>query len=97
MRCMARATSDHRCRRPISTIASRSTCSPTANSRSLAGLTGPMGMVMAASAHQPLSLQAVSIFSRSPSRIARWPGMPWTTCSLSEMQVTAGNGTLLPG
>ena len=32
-----------------------------------AAITVPMGTVIAASAHQPLSLQAVSILSRSPS------------------------------
>ena len=52
-----------------------------------------IGSVTAASAHQPLSLHAVSILMRSPSRISREPGMPWTICSLMEMQVHAGNGT----
>ena len=52
-----------------------------------------MGMLMARSAHQPLSLHAVSIFSRSPSLSTRFFGMPWTTSSLTLMHVTAGKGT----
>ena len=51
-----------------------------------------MGKVKAASPHQPLSLQPVSIETMSPSRKGRRLGMPWTTCSLMLAQMTAGNG-----
>ena len=54
------------------------------------------GWVTAASPHQPLSLQPVSMLTMSPSTSFRRPGMPCTTSSLIEIQVTAGKGTL-PG
>ena len=91
-RCIRLATSDHQRRRPISSIAICSTSSATFTSRSRSDRTTPTGMVTAASAHQPFSRQAVSTLSRSPSRRARGPGMPWTTWSFRDRQVTAGNG-----
>ena len=56
------------------------------------GRTSPIGRVTAASPHQPLILQPVSIETTSPSRSGRRLGMPWTTCSLTLAQMTAGNG-----
>ena len=49
--------------------------------------------VAAASPHQPFSRQPVSMLTMSPSTSFRRPGMPCTTSSLIEMQVTAGKGT----
>ena len=54
--------------------------------------TFPTGSVTAASPHQPLYLQPVSMLTMSPSTSFRRPGMPWTTSRLIEMQVTAGKG-----
>ncbi len=51
-----------------------------------------MARVTAASPHQPLTLQPVSIETMSPSRSGRRLGMPCTTCSLTLAQITAGNG-----
>ncbi len=89
---MAPATSDHQRRLPSSSNAILRTCSAVSTRRRRSGRTVPTMTVMAASAHQPFSLHAVSSLTRSPSRTSRWPGMPWTTCSLSEMQVLAGKG-----
>ena len=52
--------------------------------------------VTAESPHQPSYLQPVSMLTMSPSRNTRRPGNAVHHFSLTEMQVTAGKGTL-PG
>ena len=74
--CIALATSVHHFRLPSNSMAICSVSSPTFISRAFSGETCPMGMVIARSAHQPLSRQAVSTLSRSPSLSTRWPGIP---------------------
>ena len=68
----------------VSDVTSRSFCT--------SGRTGPIGRVTAASPHQPLILQPVSIERMSPSRNGRRFGMPCTTCSFTLAQITAGKG-----
>jgi hypothetical protein len=48
-------------------------------------------IVNAASPCQPLMIAPQSIEITSPSSNTRWLGMPCTTSSLTEVQITAGN------
>ena len=58
---------------------------------SAAAVTSPTGTVIAASPCQPATMAPQSIEIRSPSASTRDPGMPCTTSSLTEVQITAGN------
>ena len=58
------------------------------------GAISPMARVTAESPHQPPILQPVSTETMSPALSGRRLGMPWTTCWLTLVQVTAGNGGL---
>ncbi len=53
---------------------------------------GPTATVIAASPCHPSTIAPQSIEITSPSRSTRSPGMPWTTSSLTEAQIVAGNG-----
>jgi hypothetical protein len=57
------------------------------------GLGSPMLNEIAASPVQPSSVAPQSTLSRSPSASLRSSGMPCSASSLSEAQMTAGNGT----
>jgi hypothetical protein len=50
--------------------------------------TSPIATVMAASPCQPSTIAPQSIEMMSPSRSTREPGMPWTTSSLTDAQIT---------
>ena len=54
--------------------------------------TSPTATVIAASPCQPSTMAPQSIEIRSPSTSTRSPGMPWTTSSLTDAQIVAGNG-----
>ena len=45
---------------------------------------------MAASPCHPSTIAPQSMLIRSPSRSTRSPGMPWTTSSLTDVQITPG-------
>ena len=70
---------------------------PARTSRRHSDRTSPTMTVMAASAHQPLSLQAVSILTSSPSRITRLAGDAVDDLLVDEMQVHGGEWHFLPG
>ena len=56
------------------------------------GSTSPTGTVTAESPCQPSRMAPQSMEMTSPSRSARASvGMPWTTSSLTEAQIVAGN------
>src|SRR4051794_41801508 len=67
------------------TSSSRRTSSGTASS-------APTATVMAESPCQPSTIAPQSMEMTSPSTSTREPGMPWTTSSLTEAQMVAGNG-----
>ena len=74
-------------------IPARRAASVVAISRASAGSAGPMVKEIAASAAHPSSTAPQSTLSRSPS-VSRWrSGMPCSAASLTEAQMTAGNGT----
>ena len=52
--------------------------------------TRPTGTVIAASACQPSTIAPASMPMMSPSRSFRFPGIPWTICSFTEVQIVAG-------
>ena len=54
--------------------------------------TSPMATVIAASPCQPSTMAPQSMEITSPSTSSRLPGMPWTTSSLTDAQIVAGNG-----
>ena len=59
-------------------------------SASTSGVEAPATNVRAASPCQPSTMAPTSTDTIWPSRIARSPGIPWTTSLSSEMQVLAG-------
>ena len=66
-----------------SRVASTSACA--------SGDTSPTTNVRAPSPCQPSTIAPTSTETSEPARIARSPGMPWTTSESMEMQVLAGN------
>ena len=66
--------------------------SVTRSSSRASSVTRPIGTVTAASPCQPSRIAPQSIEMMSPSRSARGPGTPWTTSSLTDAQIDAGNG-----
>ena len=86
-----RSTSD---RLPISSMARSSVASVTSSSRWTSGSTLPTGV-----GHRRVAAPAVQLAAGvdaddvSFDAACRGPGIPWTTSSLTDMQVTAGNGT----
>ena len=71
----------------------RRAASVAAISLASAGRGGPMVNEIAASAAQPSSTAPQSTLSRSPSASRYRSGMPCSAASLTEVQMTAGNGT----
>jgi len=63
-------------------------------SRWSCGLGPPTGNEIAASAVQPSSTAPQSTLSRSPSLSWYLPGMPCSTASFTDVQMTAGKGVL---
>ena len=62
----------------------------TSISRAASSDTSPTGAVKAASPCQPDTTAPQSMATTSPSSRTRSPGIPWTTTSLGEAQITAG-------
>ncbi len=64
----------------------------TSLSRWSSGRASPTLKLIAESPCQPSTMAPKSTDTRSPAASARAPGTPCTISSLTEMQVTAGNG-----
>jgi hypothetical protein len=80
-------------RAPARAAASPSHIAPahTSESRAASGVTFPTPTVIAESACHPSTIAPKSMDSRSPSRsFSAGEGMPWTTRSLTDAQMTAG-------
>jgi hypothetical protein len=71
--------------------------SVTRSSAATSAGTSPTATVMAASPCQPRTIAPPSIDTMSPSRSVRRPGVPCTTSSFTDVQMTPGKpGTPVP-
>src|SRR5580704_18425476 len=65
--------------------------SVTSNNLCTSSETSPIGTVAAVSPTKPLRITPISSLTRSPYWIRRWLPIPWTTSSLSDIQILPGN------